>query len=734
MTELLGDECSLLLVEHVDDRTLATLFDESRDPLGRLLDLDGVVRDELGRRVDRGEAAADDDRGQAHLEVRERAPFVGARELQGHEEVARLADAACEVVLQRDERRPSRAGRDRDVVEAEAPRVLEIERAAETHAAVDTEQALPRERDVRDREEVLVPPNGDAVLAHAAEPEQDALVELFVELLEIANGAGRRVFVAGELVRERFDLQPVDGGDREAFGRQVVRERVARGPEAHDEDVFAVVRARVRAIDVERVPPRHEPVDLEAEWQSEYVGEDARFHLGDVHRLLLLKDARFHAVVADAVTRAGRHGVVDGDERERREDVALLAHQVHLADFLAERAAAELDAQRVLLHGAGLCFVKALRARVFVAVVAVEAVVDLGFDIARAFSSIREGETFALAAAVIGPDEKLGELLVRSAKLDEVHRVDRVRRVERRPAPRAIVMIGPTEREPRFDRVEGERRHGRVLRVARRRSRDGERSDVVIGFYCEERRANVRDARVLRVRPRRAARLCGFARRLVDVDEHHRRAREVGFLFGRARAEERFAGVRGDERVLRHEPRERVEATRPRLVAKGREARREGLPRVGFEHAFLRELALHHPEDVALVGLGALAIGLGLDAEETRDEARDVRGFREQRFAHVLRLHAFAPARTVRLEARVGLGIGGGELALEDGRELREALRREEIGERETGHAEDELARIVGRRDPAREVALDAVRPMIRCRLGPIRCGDARGHVGLPRP
>ena len=194
------------------------------DARGDLLDLHGVVREELGRGVDGGEAAADDDGGELHLQVRERALLVGAGELQGHEEVARLADAAREVVLHVDDRRPTRARRERDVIEAERPRVVERQRAAEADAAVDAEQRIARERDVEEREEVLVPANGDAVLADAAEAEEHALVELLVERAEVLHGRGQRglppVVLAGELDGERLDLEPVDRDDAEALARR----------------------------------------------------------------------------------------------------------------------------------------------------------------------------------------------------------------------------------------------------------------------------------------------------------------------------------------------------------------------------------------------------------------------------------------------------------------------------------------------------------------------------------
>jgi len=52
---LLRQEHALLLVEHAEDRRLAPLRDERVQPLGGLLGLDDVVREELGRGVDRGQ-------------------------------------------------------------------------------------------------------------------------------------------------------------------------------------------------------------------------------------------------------------------------------------------------------------------------------------------------------------------------------------------------------------------------------------------------------------------------------------------------------------------------------------------------------------------------------------------------------------------------------------------------------------------------------------------------------
>ena len=66
------------------------------------------------------------------------------------------------------------------------------------------------------------------------------------------------------LVGQRLDLQAVDADDAEPFVDQVVRQRVAGGAEADDEDVLAVVRQRVGPADVQRIPAREQAVDFDA--------------------------------------------------------------------------------------------------------------------------------------------------------------------------------------------------------------------------------------------------------------------------------------------------------------------------------------------------------------------------------------------------------------------------------------------------------------------------------------
>src|SRR5678815_1530630 len=112
------------------------------------------------------------------------------------------------------------------------------------------------------------------------------------------EGIANRLFVLHERIRQGLELEAVDRDDAVAFAREVMRERVARGPEADDEHVAPVVRLRVRPLDVQRIEALEEQVDLETVREREHLGEHARLDLGDVDRLLLLEDARLHAAVS----------------------------------------------------------------------------------------------------------------------------------------------------------------------------------------------------------------------------------------------------------------------------------------------------------------------------------------------------------------------------------------------------------------------------------------------------
>ena len=284
------------------------------------------------------------------------------------------------------------------MIEAELPSVLDRKRAAEAHAAVAAEARAAREQQINDLEEILVPTNGDPIFGDAAEARERSLVELLVERAKILDRLRRMLRVAEELGGERLDLQRVDADDAEPFVEQIVRQRVARGPETHDERVRAVIRPRVRAAHVQRIPAREQTVDLETVRHEQHVGQHVRLDLRDVDGLGLLVDAALHAVVADAVPGARAHRVVDHDQRERADAVALTLHDVHLGDLLFERAPRDLHAERIDLVRPVLAVAHALRARVRVAVVAIDAVIDLVERLPQPVASIRERESVAPAA------------------------------------------------------------------------------------------------------------------------------------------------------------------------------------------------------------------------------------------------------------------------------------------------------------------------------------------------
>ncbi len=159
---------------------------------------------------------------------------------------------------------------------------------------------------------------------------------------------------AGNILRQRLDLEPVDGHHGVAVVHQVMREREAGRPQPDHQHLAAGRGLGQRPAQIERVPARQQRIDLEAPGQRQHVLEHAGLDLRNVDRLLLLVDAGLHAVVADAVAGGRAHRVVDDRDGERAERVALGLRQVHLGDFLVERTAGEHDAERALLELAGL--------------------------------------------------------------------------------------------------------------------------------------------------------------------------------------------------------------------------------------------------------------------------------------------------------------------------------------------------------------------------------------------
>src|SRR5919204_2481036 len=158
----------------------------------------------------------------------------------------------------------------------------------------------------------------------------------------------------------------------------MVRERESRRAEAHDEHAAPRGRFGVGAAYIERIPARKERIDLEAPRQLEHVLQRSRLGLRDVYRFLLLVDAGFHAVVADAMAGGGHHRVVERDDAERRQRLAARLHHVELGDLLFQWATGERHAEHRISEALrGRLLLEALRARIFALLMAPDAVVRL---------------------------------------------------------------------------------------------------------------------------------------------------------------------------------------------------------------------------------------------------------------------------------------------------------------------------------------------------------------------
>ena len=290
------------------------------------------------------------------------------------------------------------------MVEAEGERIVDVERAAEAHAAHHRERVATFEQQTDDLQEVLVPAHRDAVFGDAAEPGHHAIVERLVQGVHVfdrleGHPAAVRVD-ARQVGRQGFDLETVDADDAMPVVHQVVRQREACRPHAGDQHLVARRGERDRAPQIERVPAREQAVDLEAPGQFEHVLQRARLGLRDVDRRLLLVDAGLHAVVADAVAGGRDHRVVDGDQCQRRHRVAARLDEVEFGDPFLERTAGQLhteDGALVDRCAVGCGFVlQAFRAGVLALRVAPDAVVRLVERSAQVGARIREREAIAL--------------------------------------------------------------------------------------------------------------------------------------------------------------------------------------------------------------------------------------------------------------------------------------------------------------------------------------------------
>jgi hypothetical protein len=287
------------------------------------------------------------------------------------------------------------------VIEAERKRAVDGERAAEPHAAEHRKFAAPLQQKADELEEILVPAHGDAVLGDPAESGHHASIERLMQLGRVADraeGGARPVDLHARNIRvERLDLESVHRNHGVTVVDEVVRERKARGSESHDQDLAAGRGLRHRPAQVERIPPREQAINFEAPGQRQNLLEDSRLDLGDVDRLLLLINAGLHAIIADAMAGGRAHRIIECDDGERTDRMAAGLDQIHLGDFLVERAARQRDAEDAFLELAAL-LPEPLRAGILALVVTPDAVVGVIERAGEIGARIGQRETVARAA------------------------------------------------------------------------------------------------------------------------------------------------------------------------------------------------------------------------------------------------------------------------------------------------------------------------------------------------
>ena len=226
---------------------------------------------------------------------------------------------------------------------------------------------------------------------------------------------------AGKFFRQWLNLETVDTDHGMTIVHEVVRQREAGRAHADDQHAVAALRTRMRMAHIERIPAREQRIDFEAPWKFEHVLQCARFDLRNVDRLLLLENAGFHTVIANAVAGGRCHRVVDGDDGERRDGVAGGLQGVEFGNFFFQRAASEGHAEWAFLERSiavqGACavlrrrfFLQADRAGILALRVAPDAVIGLRQRALEISTLIRQRETFP-ATDVRGLDDEGGDAI-----------------------------------------------------------------------------------------------------------------------------------------------------------------------------------------------------------------------------------------------------------------------------------------------------------------------------------
>ena len=154
MFEKFSENLEFLLVELGEHGVFADFFDDTLVSFQCLFDLDGIIAKQLGRRIDGCQAAADDESRQTHLQVRQRWAFERAGQLQSHQKVGSLANAARKIVFQINDGRTARTGCDGNVMKSRVPGVVGSQRSAKPDAAINAEEIASGQRQMKQGEKI----------------------------------------------------------------------------------------------------------------------------------------------------------------------------------------------------------------------------------------------------------------------------------------------------------------------------------------------------------------------------------------------------------------------------------------------------------------------------------------------------------------------------------------------------------------------------------------------------
>ena len=202
------------------------------------------------------------------------------------------------------------------------------------------------------------------------------MIQVLVQFLKI-NNRHRQIFaVAGQGDRQRFQFQAVDGGHRKAFIKQIMAHRVTRRPQTSHQHIFAVVGQHGRTFDVQRIPAGQQAVYFKTVGHEQYIGQHIGFNLRNIDRIGFLIDAAFHALVADAMPGARTHGIVDNNNRQSANVVAIAFDPMHFRNFFIQGTTDCGHAQWINFEGIGFFVAHAFGTGIVIALMAIYTVID----------------------------------------------------------------------------------------------------------------------------------------------------------------------------------------------------------------------------------------------------------------------------------------------------------------------------------------------------------------------